>query len=69
MLYLDSTRCDAFPVQRQRPAISGWKTILMKYREKIEIESGGFGLLPKEDDVYINSLQSKVIFYIILFTI
>ncbi|PWA73621.1 hypothetical protein CTI12_AA263590 [Artemisia annua] len=59
LLYLDSTRCDAFPVQRQRPAIRGWKTILMKYREKIEIESGGFGLLPKEDDVYINSLQSK----------
>ncbi|PWA42978.1 ulp1 protease family, C-terminal catalytic domain-containing protein [Artemisia annua] len=59
LLYLDSTRCDAFPIQRQRPAIRGWKTILMKYREKIEIESGGFGLLPKEDDVYINSLQSK----------
>ncbi|PWA44336.1 hypothetical protein CTI12_AA526920 [Artemisia annua] len=59
LLYLDSARCDAFPIQRQRPAIRGWKTILMKYREKIEIESGGFGLLPKEDDVYINSLQSK----------
>ncbi|PWA75669.1 ulp1 protease family, C-terminal catalytic domain-containing protein [Artemisia annua] len=59
LLYLDSTRCDAFPIQRQRPAIRGWKTILMKYREKIEIESGGFGLLPKEVDVYINSLQSK----------
>ncbi|PWA86086.1 hypothetical protein CTI12_AA142780 [Artemisia annua] len=44
LLYLDSTRCDAFPVQHQRPAISGWKTILMKYREKIEIESGGLSV-------------------------
>ncbi|PWA51681.1 hypothetical protein CTI12_AA461980 [Artemisia annua] len=59
LLYLDSTRCDAFPVPRQRPTIREWKTILMKFREKIEIESGGFGLLPKEDDVCINSLQSK----------
>ena len=69
LLYLDSTRCDVFPVPRLRPAIREWKTISMKHRENIEIKSGGFGLLPKQDDVCIDSLESKVLFSIIFFII
>lgn len=37
----------------------------MKYREKLEIEAGGFGLLPKQDDFC--GLESKVFFSLIYF--
>ena len=64
LLYLDSTRCDRFPVSRQRPAITEWKSVYMKYREKIELEAGGFGLLPNQEDICTSGLESKVLYKI-----
>ncbi|PWA36652.1 hypothetical protein CTI12_AA597780 [Artemisia annua] len=60
LLYLDSTRCDAFPVIRQRPAIKCWNLVLMRCREKLEVNGGGFGKLPKREIESETELQEEV---------
>ncbi|GJV23004.1 ulp1 protease family, C-terminal catalytic domain-containing protein [Tanacetum coccineum] len=56
LLYLHSTKCDEFDVIRKTPTIRNWKSVQMKYREKLEIEKyGGFVVLPKHEAINLQS--------------
>lgn len=43
LLYLDSVKCPAYTVLRERPAIQGWDFAKMKFRQELEMKEGGFG--------------------------
>nr|GFA01186.1 ulp1 protease family, C-terminal catalytic domain-containing protein [Tanacetum cinerariifolium] len=56
LLYRHDTKFDDFDVTRQIPAIKHWKSIQLKYREKIEIDKyERFGMLPKKEALNLQS--------------
>nr|GEX43127.1 hypothetical protein [Tanacetum cinerariifolium] len=60
LLYLHYTKFDDFDVTSQIPAIKHWKSVQMKYREKLEIEKyGRFGMLLKQEALNLQSELNK----------
>lgn len=43
MLYVDGTVCNGFNVGRKRPPTTFWTYELLREREAVELDSGGFG--------------------------
>ncbi|KVH94963.1 hypothetical protein Ccrd_002968 [Cynara cardunculus var. scolymus] len=44
LLYVDTIRCDAVHMIRERPCIASWSMDLLRRRESIELSTGGFGI-------------------------